>query len=607
VKPALRAAATRSRIRRGFSLSFAALAPGAHASIPGVSVTRASSATVQTGTATLAHAAVDEARVGRLADGEAPGLLIESAKANHNSAPLDFSNAAWTLFGTPTRTGSQSDPAGGTSAHRIQASSGVHGIGETTQTAIAGATRVTTSVWCKATAGTESPNTNLFKWTGVVSRKGTAEAVGTTWERVAITETVSAGNATALVPVDGRDQSAWGGVTAGARDVVIYGAQRESGGPSSLILSGTRAGDGVRRGAYTAAGRVRFGARFRPLWDRSWYSGALRVFSLDPATWAAIDAATGVLSVCVQGDLWESPGAITWSAGDTVEIWIEAGGGSQVTGASYRVNEGSATSLGQSASAQPSRVQDDTKALDLLCRDESLQLDSILESVRSTRPSWASAPSGSSASSTELPVALVFAGNSLTFGTGTTAADKKYPAVVDAALGARYTVENRGVAGWDIVNLVSDVGNITSQYSPSTKVVCAVAWECTNALGSAINADDTRTAQDLADDILGQWADYVATLRAAGIYVVTLTVLPRTDLSTTARDNLHNAARLLINASLTANQDGVYGHAIVDVAAIAQLQDSTNATYYGDLVHLTDAGYALVAATVAAALQELFG
>lgn len=45
----------------------------------------------------------------------------------------------------------------------------------------------------------------------------------------------------------------------------------------------------------------------------------------------------------------------------------------------------------------------------------------------------------------------------------------------------------------------------------------------------------------------------------------------------------------------------------LDIAANVNLA-TVNGTYYnGDNVHLTDAGYALVAATVAAALQELFG
>ncbi len=112
-----------------------------------------------------------------------------------------------------------------------------------------------------------------------------------------------------------------------------------------------------------------------------------------------------------------------------------------------------------------------------------------------------------------------------------------------------------------------------------------VCWGGTNDLALGGTAADALTASGV---LAAQWQTY----GASRVYF--LNMLPRTDQG--AGNGAFETKRTAYNAGIAAAIPA--GVDIVNVAAIAALQDSTNLTYYFDDVHLTLAGYALVADAV---------
>ena len=87
--------------------------------------------------------------------------------------------------------------------------------------------------------------------------------------------------------------------------------------------------------------------------------------------------------------------------------------------------------------------------------------------------------------------------------------------------------------------------------------------------------------------------------RAAGFKIIAFTVLPRGD--KTAYEN----TRVAINDWIRTNQAN-YCDGLADVAAAPELQDPTNLIYFNkDQVHLTDAGYGIVANLVSQEVSKL--
>jgi lysophospholipase L1-like esterase len=95
--------------------------------------------------------------------------------------------------------------------------------------------------------------------------------------------------------------------------------------------------------------------------------------------------------------------------------------------------------------------------------------------------------------------------------------------------------------------------------------------------------------------------------KSAGWKVVSFTMTPRSNGPTPATFEEH---RQTFNTWLRANW-ATYAHAIVDLGADARIGDDgdeTDLTYYNaDRVHMSDAGYAVVAELVAAEMLTRFG
>jgi lysophospholipase L1-like esterase len=180
---------------------------------------------------------------------------------------------------------------------------------------------------------------------------------------------------------------------------------------------------------------------------------------------------------------------------------------------------------------------------------------------------------------------LICDGNSLTFGTGSSnPTAESYPAQLVALLGTSWAEANYGVPGQSAELMNSDA---TTQIDPlfdsQLPKNIVIAWE---GIGSINNANDT------AAQAYAAMTTYIQGRQAAGFKVIVLTTM-KWGTITAPKEVIRQA----YNALVLANSAGA--DAVVDVASDSRLSDPTNTTYFnGDTVHLTDAGYAVVAGLV---------
>lgn len=188
---------------------------------------------------------------------------------------------------------------------------------------------------------------------------------------------------------------------------------------------------------------------------------------------------------------------------------------------------------------------------------------------------------------------VAFIGSSLTFGTGAgvTHESTDYPTVCVSGLGAPWVGQSYGFPSWDDSSLLASGMHrgVVYQFDPNFAKCVAVYWEGTNSLLS-VNAT---TAYD-------RTAASCAYLKALGYQVVVCNVIDRQqtgvpgDMATRISD--YNTALL--------SGYSAFADAHVDLHTL--LPDSTDTiNFQTDKVHLTVAGYAVVAGAVQTAVEAL--
>lgn len=194
---------------------------------------------------------------------------------------------------------------------------------------------------------------------------------------------------------------------------------------------------------------------------------------------------------------------------------------------------------------------------------------------------------------------FVCAGNSLTSGQGSTggtsqalsASGTNYPSRLLAAIGSTYDVRTSSFGGRKLDNMIAedtDFADMMTAGPGQRRVV--LAWEITNQLNTGSSKETT----------LALLQQYCLARKAAGFNVLVGTCLNRGDGGAN-----FNADRQWINTQILAGYTA-YADGVVDFAAVSQLSDYTNTTYFNaDTIHLTDAGYQIVSDTVTAKLTAL--
>jgi lysophospholipase L1-like esterase len=179
-------------------------------------------------------------------------------------------------------------------------------------------------------------------------------------------------------------------------------------------------------------------------------------------------------------------------------------------------------------------------------------------------------------------VFIVCDGNSLTAGQGGT----PYPKQLLSLLGGTYQVQNFGVGGQTTEDMIADAA---TQIDSNPKSVL-IAWEGGNDI--IVDGADLATLQS-------RWNTYFSARKAAGWGVgasklVAMTITPRTVFTAP-----QNALVAQFNDWLRSNYT-TYATHLVDLAADTRLDDPNDATYYDDGIHMTTAGYAVVAELIQA-------
>jgi lysophospholipase L1-like esterase len=204
------------------------------------------------------------------------------------------------------------------------------------------------------------------------------------------------------------------------------------------------------------------------------------------------------------------------------------------------------------------------------------------------------APATSPSASSSARGLVVFDGCSLVMDTGLDEAGMM-PAQTMALLPAGLEGVNLGVPGQTTGMMQADAEDQVDPLAAGRRRPVLVVWEGTNDLvyGTDPPLDASAAYRHLAA--------YCRARQRAGYSVVVLTVLPREGSAE------FEAARGALNARL---RDGWRGFAdrLADVAADPAIGDAGaefDQTYYRDTVHLTPAGYGVVARRVAAEVRTL--
>ena len=197
---------------------------------------------------------------------------------------------------------------------------------------------------------------------------------------------------------------------------------------------------------------------------------------------------------------------------------------------------------------------------------------------------------------------VIFLGDSLTNGTGSTTLAGSYPLQTLDLLSGRLKVDRAAAGGKRIDQLVSEgyVAQAAEAYSAdyTHNVVCV--WIGTNDL--------MQSGYNDADSIEPALWSVCDTLRAAGYdKIVVMTHTPATGYMDAGHQAIYETERQLLATAIRANF-ATHCDVIVDLAAdtiIGEAGDDSNGTYYYDNLHMKDAGYGIVANLTVAALATI--
>ncbi len=384
-------------VRVRWTADFTGHVQGSLTRLPGgLALARASAATVRTSivTVTTNGIAANVARVGD--DGSHTGLVLEESRENKISYARDITAGPWTTGLSVVTTANAADGPDGTASIADRSEVAKDGYSNYFGVTNATAGYYTMSQWYKRGSVAASAQIVLY-----VDSTGSFVASGgdapEAWQRIAVTKNHASGDVYAS-PANGLDGTAGGGVLNAARDVLTDLMQLEFAqfATEAIVTSGaaaTRAGERlylVDVATLLDAGRMNLEISVQPRGASSEFANDISVWTIDGNNYATIQQSNRKLKVVIAATSYEFTTALSWSAGDTVDLWIEAGGGSLLSKAQYRVNGGTPVDLGASGSAH-SAISSGV-AIDLLCSGTASQWTAWVRRIRAywngSRPSW---------------------------------------------------------------------------------------------------------------------------------------------------------------------------------------------------------------------------
>lgn len=171
-----------------------------------------------------------------------------------------------------------------------------------------------------------------------------------------------------------------------------------------------------------------------------------------------------------------------------------------------------------------------------------------------------------------------------------------YPSVLQDMLDSSWQVVTAAISGTQTAAMLTQAQTIVDwRYTPNNSKNVYVFWGGTGDL--AIGGSVESTYQNIVDACQGR--------RLAGFRVIVILIAPRTAATLFGPTFAEFEARrlqlnALINANYTQFADGVY-----DPNSDPRLLDPADTTYYSDGVHMTTAGYTIIAEGVFVAIEDL--
>lgn len=322
----------------------------------GLTLTRASSATVQTSASTVVTSGigVDDPRVGDAGYGR--GLVIEEARTNS----CDTSNpSSWGVsFATQSNV---TGPDGATSASRLNDTDAVNTGFAAKTISYTAATQYIASCWMLPEASSPANSTFSFNTNDNGPSVSVTRPTGLgAWARyVGATYVSGAGPSSNFSIVPAYAAAAH----TGACSFALF--QRENGkfSTEAIVTAGAAATRNADRVVVDAtrlirSGRIRVSLRVAlkgSIGGSNDYSADPYLWRYDASNYATIDRTTGAVTVVIAGGSYTTASGLTASAGNVIDYWIEAGGGSASTVVQARkstdngVTFGAVTTLGTGA------------------------------------------------------------------------------------------------------------------------------------------------------------------------------------------------------------------------------------------------------------------
>ena len=341
----------------------------------GLTLTRASTATVQTGTtAVTTGVAVDVARFGRLLDADTTALIIECARTNLSLSSEAPASAGWfpgSLIVTTYPDGTAPNGSTTTACKHAVTSPGYSRYSQYSATT---GIKYSFSMWHQSPSGTFTG-----RW-----QTGSATATfscTTAWARVTGQYT-STGVLFYLTPAisDTQTMRTWG-------HQVEVGDAPSSYIPTTLGATATRQGERlVATGTLTANGRLDWNVILRPRGSSSEYitdGTTVTCWYVDSNNKASWNSTTRLLTITVAG-VTNTCTLAAWSRHDYVRLLISCGVTATVV--KQRVNSGSVSSLAITGSALAAI---NATSMDVLCEGTTKQWWGYVEQIGFEVPAWA--------------------------------------------------------------------------------------------------------------------------------------------------------------------------------------------------------------------------
>jgi lysophospholipase L1-like esterase len=192
-------------------------------------------------------------------------------------------------------------------------------------------------------------------------------------------------------------------------------------------------------------------------------------------------------------------------------------------------------------------------------------------------------------------VQIIFDGNSLTAGSGATAGND-YPSVVMDNYSENWARRNIGKSGQTLRQMIDSRGDVPEVLTGIVDNIY-ICWGGHNDFAGGADVDTVLKRTEVCCSLA----------QTDGYTVIVMAMLPSTYSGQPAK---LDSMRCAYNDSLRAQYSG-WADAMVELdqdADIGQDGDQNNTTFYSaDKIHLTNAGYAIVADSVIAEVDSLLG